>query len=122
MTRAADRRSFWRALFSSAVRLTTHHGEMPAQLVDISLRGALLETSSPWQGKPGEECQVWLKLSPEATIAMWAEVMHVEGNHLGLLCKSIDLDSITHLRRLIELNSGDPSLLEREFAALVRSA
>jgi len=120
MTQAAERRSFWRAVFRSPVRFTTHHGEMSAQLLDISLNGALLETDTHWPGKPGEECQVWLKLSADATIAMWSEVMHVEGRHVGLRCKSIDLDSITHLRRLVELNSGDSSLLEREFASLVR--
>jgi hypothetical protein len=104
------------------VRLTTHHGETSAQLQDISLKGALLETSTAWSGKPGEECQISLKLAPDATIGMWAEVMHVEGRQIGLRCKSIDLDSITHLRRLVELNSGDPALLDREFGSLVRAS
>ena len=31
---------------------------------------------------------------------------------------SIDLDSITHLRRLVELNLGDEKLLERELSHL----
>lgn len=121
MTQANERRNFWRAVFHSPVRVTTHQGEMQAQLHDISLKGALLETSEPWRGKPGEECQVSLKLAPDASIGMWAEVMHVEGRHIGLRCKSIDLDSITHLRRLVELNSGDPALLEREFGGLLRA-
>ena len=122
MTQASERRSFWRAVFRSPVRLTTHHGEVSAQLQDISLKGALLETSTAWSGKPGEECQISLKLAPDATIGMWAEVMHVEGRQIGLRCKSIDLDSITHLRRLVELNSGDPALLDREFGSLVRAS
>ena len=46
--------------------------------------------------------------------------MHVEGHHVGLRCESIDLDSITHLRRLVEMNSGDSTILDREFASLVR--
>ena len=121
MTQATDRRSFWRAVFRSPIRVTTHHGEIAAQLQDISLKGALLETSEDWRGKAGEECQISLKLGPDATIGMWAEVMHVEGRHVGLRCKSIDLDSITHLRRLVELNSGDPALLDREFSSLVRA-
>jgi len=50
---------------------------------------------------------------------MSCEVAHIEGDHIGLLCRSIDLDSITHLRHLIELNLGDAALLEREFKALV---
>ena len=120
MTQATERRNFWRAVFHSPVRVVTHHGEMAAQLLDISLKGALLETSERWGGGPGEECQVTLKLAPDATISMWAEVMHVDGAHVGLRCKSIDIDSITHLRRLVELNSGDPGRLDREFSSLVR--
>lgn len=122
MIQATERRNFWRAVFHSPVRLTTHHGETSAQLLDISLKGALLDTGTRWQGSPGEECQVTLKLAPDATIGMWAEVMHVEGGYVGLRCKSIDIDSITHLRRLVELNSGDPALLDREFSSLVRGS
>ena len=122
MTQATERRNFWRAVFHSPVRVTTHAGEMSARLQDISLKGALLETSGPWDGKPGEECQLSLTLAPDATIGMWAEIMHVDGHHVGLRCKSIDIDSITHLRRLVELNSGDPALLDRELSGLVRAA
>lgn len=38
---------------------------------------------------------------------------------LGFECQHIDLDSISHLRRLVELNLGDEELLERELALLV---
>jgi hypothetical protein len=102
------------------VRLTTHDGQAFAQLLDISLKGALLETGQVWHGKPGEECRLALELAPNATITMWTKVMHVEGRHVGLRCESIDLDSVTHLRRLVELNSGDPAILDREFASLIR--
>ena len=117
---AAERRNFWRAVFHSPVRLTTHDGQAFAQLLDISLKGALLETGNVWHGKPGEECRLSLELAPDATITMWTKVMHVDGPHVGLRCESIDLDSVTHLRRLVELNSGDPAILDREFASLVR--
>ncbi|MBL8480318.1 MAG: PilZ domain-containing protein [Sterolibacteriaceae bacterium] len=122
MTKATERRNFWRAAFHSPVRLTTERGTFSAQLLDISLKGALLETHSAWQGSPGEECRLSLELAPGTVIAMDAEVMHVEGRQLGLRCRTIDVDSITHLRRLVELNSGDAALLDREFAALIRAA
>ncbi|BAO28582.1 PilZ domain-containing protein [Sulfuritalea hydrogenivorans] len=118
MTKATERRNFWRAVFHSPVRLTTHDGNAFARLQDISLKGALLETGNAWHGKPGEECRLSLELAADATITMWTKVMHVEGRHVGLRCESIDLDSITHLRRLVELNSGDPAILDREFASL----
>jgi hypothetical protein len=117
-----ERRNFWRAVFHSPVRLTTADGNSYAQLLDISLKGALLETGDAWQGKPGDECRLSLDLAPGTTIAMWTKVMHVEGRHVGLRCASIDLDSITHLRRLVELNSGDPAILDRELGSLVREA
>jgi hypothetical protein len=50
---------------------------------------------------------------------MQGVITHVEGLYIGLACRNIDLDSVTHLRRLVELNLGDVALLERELSALV---
>jgi hypothetical protein len=49
-------------------------------------------------------------------------VARVEGSQLGLKCTHIDLDSVTHLRQLIERNSQDPALLVRELALLTGGA
>jgi len=122
MTEDSERRHFWRAVFHSPVRVTTHGGQYYAKLLDISLKGALLEVSDAWDGKSGEECQLRLDLAPGSTITMWTTVMHVKGRLVGLRCDSLDLDSITHLRRLVELNAGDPQELERELATLISDA
>jgi len=45
-------------------------------------------------------------------------VAHVEGGRVGLRRTHIDIESVTHLRRLVELNLGDPALLERELHEL----
>jgi hypothetical protein len=55
-------------------------------------------------------------------IAMAGELAHVEGGHAGVLCRSIDIESITHLRRLIEVNLADPAASERELKALIAAA
>ncbi len=114
-----ERRHFWRAVFHSSVRLTTHGGLAYAQLEDISLRGALVEVGESWDGKKGDDCLLQFDLGVGTSISMWANVSHVDGRHLGLRCTSIDLDSITHLRRLVELNAGDPAILERELTSLL---
>ncbi len=70
-------------------------------------------------------CLVKLPLGDESTeihIAMAGELAHVEAGHAGVLCRSIDLESITHLRRLIEVNLGDPAASERELKALIAAA
>lgn len=119
MTTPTERRHFWRAHFRSPVRLALHGQTVEADLWDISLKGALVETPPGWPGKAGDRCQLRLHLGPETAIGMSATVSHVDGRRVGLRCDSIDLDSVTHLRRLVELNAGDPELLERELSALL---
>jgi hypothetical protein len=49
---------------------------------------------------------------------MTVQVAHLQGQQIGVSCLSVDIDSVTHLRRLIELQLGDPRLLERDLAEL----
>jgi hypothetical protein len=119
---ANERRRFWRAAFSAPVNLTGDAFGIDAMLDDISLKGALLEAPPDWRGTVGERCSLTLLLGGDASakIAMEGRIGHIDGCRVGLVCDSIDLDSITHLRRLVELNAGDPALLDRELAVLVR--
>jgi hypothetical protein len=119
MSNGSDRRQFWRAAFHSAVHMIDASGSVPAELVDISLRGALIKVPPGWTGRIDNTCQIKLKLADDAVIIMRAVVAHVQGRRVGLRCENIDIDSITHLRRLVALNAGDASLLEREFSALL---
>ena len=61
-----------------------------------------------------------LDAAGEAVIRMEGEIAHRDGTQVGMRCTGIDLDSIAHLRRLVELNLGDEELLHRELSALVR--
>lgn len=119
MTGISDRRQFWRAIFHSSVQLVDADGALPAELVDISLNGALIKVPAQWRGGAGDTCQIKLKLADDAVIIMRAVVAHVEGRRVGLRCEMIDVDSITHLRRLIGLNAGDAAMLDRELAMLL---
>jgi hypothetical protein len=123
MGNTQDRRDFWRAPFRAPAHLTDSTGaSWDVRLRDISLKGALVELAAGWSGSQGDQCRIRLDLAPDATISMVATVAHIDGIRVGLRCDEIDIDSITHLRRLVELNAGDESLLERELAALLRTA
>ena len=114
-----DRRQFWRATFRSPVQLVDKSGTVDAELIDISHKGALVKVAPGWPGRIDDGCQLKLKLAEGNAIVMRGRVAHLRGRRLGVFCESIDLDSITHLRRLVELNAGDPALLERELAVLI---
>jgi hypothetical protein len=120
MNDSTDRRRFWRAAFQAEVQLIDAGGGATAtELLDISLKGALIKVPPQWAGRLGDTCRIDLRLADDAEIEMRAIVAHIEGRHVGLRCEDIDLDSITHLRRLVELNAGDAALLERELAVLL---
>ncbi|MEI8326172.1 MAG: PilZ domain-containing protein, partial [Betaproteobacteria bacterium] len=55
-------------------------------------------------------------------IIMKGVVAHLDGPRIGLECQHIDVDSLTNLRRLVELNLGDASLVDRELAHLFKLA
>ena len=121
MNSSEDRRHFWRVPFHSTAGLVGADGVAHAgRLHDLSLKGALFEVADAWQGTPGEQCRLQVELSEDTPIHMQATVMHVEGRNIGLRCDEIDIDSITALRRVIELNAADSALLERELGALVQ--
>lgn len=63
--------------------------------------------------------QARLYLGLDVLIRMEISLAWARDGLLGFECQHIDLDSISHLRRLVELNLGDEELLERELALLV---
>ena len=118
---SSERRRFTRIPFDARVRIRAAGRIWAAELVDISLKGALVERPADWPGILGEtqRLSIELDVGDGPTITMHATPAHTGGNRIGFRCERIDVDSASHLRRLVELNLGDPALLDRELAALV---
>ncbi|MCP4236208.1 MAG: PilZ domain-containing protein [Aestuariibacter sp.] len=115
-----EKRRFSRIPFQSKVLISNEGYSMACQLIDISLKGILVTLPANWTAKPGDLIQVELELDPDDVIInMESTVAHIEKDHLGLACQHIDIDSISHLRRLVELNIGDPDILQRELSELI---
>jgi hypothetical protein len=114
-----ERRRFKRIAFDARTELTQGEHTWQVQLVDLSLKGLLVERPEGWQADPQAPFQVRVELDEQAPVTMEAELRHDNDGQLGLQCTHIDLDSVTHLRRLVELNLGDEAELERELSALI---
>jgi hypothetical protein len=115
-----ERRRFSRIDFKTRVELRQGDNSWEAELEDISLKGLLLKHSAATPLAEDRPVQVTILLSDETPIAMNAEVVHQSSSQLGLACTLIDLESISHLRRLIELNLGNPAAAERELNELIQ--
>lgn len=94
--------------------------KFPAELIDISLKGALFTKPSDVELPIDSTCDIQIVLEgSDVVINMGGHITHRLETQVGIHCDHIDLDSITHLKRLIELNLGDESLLERELHELL---
>ena len=115
---ANNRRRFQRIAFDAATELVQGEQRWDVELHDLSLKGLLIKVPEGWSGDPERPFFASISLAPDTLVQM--EVLQARSNNglLGFVCAHIDLDSISHLRRLVELNLGDGSLLERELAAL----
>ncbi|MEB0043493.1 MULTISPECIES: PilZ domain-containing protein [unclassified Pseudomonas] len=115
----ADRRRFKRFAFDAKTELSQGQNRWLVQLTDLSLKGLLIQRPTPWLGDPERPFGVTIHLSEDVDVHMDVELSHEANKQLGFVCLHIGLDSISHLRRLIELNLGDMAELEREMRALV---
>jgi hypothetical protein len=116
-----ENRRTHRIPFECLVEFDFDDYRMVCELYDISLRGALLGACSGATPPPGTACTLILELDDDSDqrIVMQGAIAHKKENRVGIHCQSIDIDSMTHLRRLVEYNLGDSSLLERDLESLV---
>jgi len=119
MTENNEQRHFHRIFYQAQVILSNESTQWPCELIDISLHGCLLRFDKHWvQNNLDTLYTLTLELSEETMITMSVSVSHIMTNEVGFKCEHIDLDSISTLRRLVELNLGDNHLLERDLLAL----
>ncbi|GAB6042722.1 PilZ domain-containing protein [Endothiovibrio diazotrophicus] len=112
-----ERRHFHRILFDAEATLGTPERRWTTRLIDISLKGVLLIEPEEFVMEGPLTLSLPLGDDPEG-IHMELEVAHRERGQIGATWKDIDVDSFSHLRRLIELNTGDPDLVDRELSEL----
>ena len=116
---AEGHRLFSRVPFFAQVSLNLSGQTLHVDLLDIALKGALVRTSSPVPVALGDKCRLTLPLADGGeSIKMSGKVAHLEGCNIGMACEDIDLQSLTQLRRLLELNTGDADQMNRELSQL----
>ncbi len=119
-TSGDERRQFSRIAFHRPADLDVRIARGTCEVLDVSFKGALVEVPFGFAAHVGQRCTLVIRLDAgDATIALEGEIVHREGTQVGIRCVEIDLDSMSHLRRLVELNVGDEQVLHRELSALV---
>lgn len=119
-----EQRHFTRIPFNaSATLIDSHSGQkLTAEVIDISLKGVLVKRPADWQGHAGGHFTLHITLEgSDIEINLAVIAVHCEEQHIGFRIEHMELEAASHLHRLVELNLGDESLLERELSELVKA-
>lgn len=113
-----ERRNYSRVPFTAEVLMQSGHEEWSCNLLDISLKGMLVEPPEGLDIDTSKPCAMALFLGEDAAIHARVSITHSHDGYWGLKWLHIDIEGLKHLRRLLELNMPEPGLLNRELADL----
>lgn len=116
----SEQRHYQRIKFVVKTDVEISGSSFAASLVDISLHGALVAFPPEFQPERGLPCKLTIHLNEsDMKLPFAGEVVHTENRLTGIKFTLINIDSMIHLRRLLELNSADPDLVRSELNYLL---
>ena len=83
------------------------------QTIDISLKGIFCKPHE--SVKAGKICSVLIWLTEEEKIEVKGQVVRSTSDGMAIDFQKMDIDSFSHLYRLIRYNCNDPDKLDKEF-------
>ncbi|HHJ39865.1 MAG: hypothetical protein AXA67_06230 [Methylothermaceae bacteria B42] len=113
-----NKRRFSRILYRAPARIVGHEDQHTCEIIDLSLKGCLIQLPESFQPQAKHLYELQIPLNPGNEIQMQVMLVHCQDERAGFQCRYIDLQSISLLRRLIELNLGHYKQLERDLNAL----
>ncbi len=114
-----ERRRFSRIVYQAPATLVQESQTFESSVSDLSLHGLLLTCEQSQQLSLNEQVQVDFTLpDSEVNIQLTGLIVGVNGHVIRLSIENIDIESIGHLKRLVELNVGDDELLHRNIEHL----
>jgi len=114
----SERRIYNRIPFTAEILMQCGHQEWSCNLLDISLKGMLVEPPENIDINMDNPCGMALFLGEDISIHARVNITHSSNGNWGLKWLQIDVASLQHLRRLIELNANNPAMLMRELSEL----
>lgn len=114
----SERRSYNRIPFSAEILMQCGNEEWSCNLLDISLKGMLVEPPDNLDIDLSKPCGMALFLGEDVSIHARVNIIRSSNGNWGLKWLQIDARSLQHLRRLIELNTNKPAMLTRELSEL----
>ncbi len=114
-----NRRRFTRVPFCVDAVLSKEDEKWPVRLVDLSIRGALLELPEDVELQLSDEYFLTVRLEGSTIdLRFKSKPVRQDKNRGGFTLIATDIETLTHIRTLLEYNTGDPDGVMRELLAL----
>ncbi|EDP58535.1 PilZ domain-containing protein [Vibrio sp. AND4] len=114
-----ERRRFSRIIYQAPALIEQGDSVMQATIQDLSLHGLRLQTEDAKSLDLSLPVEVGFSFTQsEQVVQLRASIVLITGNEIRLKINNIDLESISQLKRFIELNVGNDELLHRELEHL----
>ena len=116
-----EHRHFSRVPFEMKVTVEREGDRFQVELINLSLKGMLLRFTQHHPFTIGDWCRIELDLLDSGLLLEFkGEMVHCAGNEAGFKFVQMDVDTMTHLRKIIELNLGDGDHVSEELSFFVK--
>ena len=114
-----DQRRFTRIDSDLTAQVEFSDNSYWGRVLDLSLKGVLVNL--PENSLPLEAiCEIKIPLHSNGVVMSFhSTLVHRKENNFGFRFENGDLQSVVHLRRLLELNVDDPQKIRKELFFLV---
>ncbi|EGU37602.1 hypothetical protein VII00023_03718 [Vibrio ichthyoenteri ATCC 700023] len=114
-----ERRRFSRIVYQALAVVTQGQNQVESIVKDLSLHGLLLACPDHTSLDSLTPISVQFQLTDsDITIQLQGKIVGVVQNLIRVTIEHIDIESIGHIKRMVELNVGDDELLHREIEHL----
>lgn len=114
-----ERRQFSRVIYQVPTEISQGQVNVSGSVQDLSLHGLLIQCNEWQQLSHDVPVHVSFTLTnSDINIQLEATIVSTINTSMRLRIEHLDIDSISHLKRLVELNVGDDELLYREIEHL----
>ncbi len=115
-----DKRRFSRVGFAEKSIIEHDGHSFDVSLVDISLKGAMVSYGNEIKCSRGDRWKLSFLLGgSDIPMQFSTEVVHVHDNLAGVKFIETDLETMIHLRGLMEARTLDPDKVQSELAFLI---
>ncbi len=111
----SNKRRFSRIKCVEKSTAETASGTYCVKLLDIALKGALVEHGSDLTARSGDHWKLLYQLEgSDIVLEFAAQVVHSQDGRTGVKFIEMDLDTMTHLRSLMEARTVNPEQVRYE--------